>query len=82
MIPRWLSKADVKDGLKPATAEMGLAELREANKCIRLLEMENNVLRRAAAYLGRGINPKGSDARLGDNQSVLPCGAARGCCYA
>jgi transposase-like protein len=37
---------------------MESAELREANKRIRLLEMENEVLRRAAVYLGRGINPK------------------------
>jgi len=58
VIRRWLAKADVEDGLKPATAVMESAELREANKRIRLLEMENEVLRRAAVYLGRGINPK------------------------
>ncbi len=58
VIRRWLAKADVEDGLKPATAAMESAELREANKRIRLLEMENEVLRRAAVYLGRGINPK------------------------
>lgn len=58
VIRRWLAKADSEDGLKPATAEMDSAELREANKRIRLLEMENEVLRRAAVYLGRGINPK------------------------
>jgi transposase-like protein len=34
------------------------AELREARKRIRLLEQENEVLRRAAAYLARDINPK------------------------
>ena len=34
------------------------AQLREANKRIRLLEQENEVLRRAAVYLGRGVNPK------------------------
>jgi hypothetical protein len=32
--------------------------LREANKRIRLLEQENEVLRRAAVYLVRGVNPK------------------------
>ncbi len=58
MIRRWLAKADVEDSLKPATAAMESAESREANKRIRLLEMENGVLRRAAVYLGRGINPK------------------------
>jgi len=30
-------------------------ELREAKKRIRLLEQENEVLRRAAAYLSRGV---------------------------
>ncbi len=35
---------------------MESAELREANKRIRLLELDNEVLRRAAVYLGRGIN--------------------------
>ena len=58
VIRRWLAKADIEDGLKPVTAVMESAELREANKRIRLLEMENEVLRRAAVYLGRGINPK------------------------
>ncbi len=47
-IRRWVAKADVEDGLKPATSAQESAELREANKRIRLLEMENEVLRRAA----------------------------------
>jgi transposase len=35
------------------------AELRDAKKRIRLLEQENEVLRRAAAYLGQASAPKG-----------------------
>jgi transposase-like protein len=35
------------------------AELREARRRIRLLEQENEVLRRAAAYLGQANLPKG-----------------------
>ena len=58
VIRRWLAKADVEDGLRPASAAMESAELRKACKRIRLQEMENEVLRRAAVYLGRGINPK------------------------
>ena len=58
VIRRWFAKADVEDGLGPVAAAMESAERREANKRIRLLEMENEVLRRAAVYLGRGINPK------------------------
>jgi transposase len=34
------------------------AELRELKKRNRLLEQENEVLRRAAAYLSRDVNPK------------------------
>ena len=32
VIRRWLAKADIEDGLKPVTAAMESAELREANK--------------------------------------------------
>lgn len=59
----WLTKADVKEGHKPGVTAAEQAELREARKKIRLLEQENEVLRRAAAYLSQanlklGQNPK------------------------
>lgn len=49
----WLAKADVEDGVKPGVTSAENAELREARKKIRLLEQENEVLRRAAAYLSQ-----------------------------
>lgn len=52
----WLVKADRADA--PAGDNRSAAELREAKKRIRLLEQENEVLRRAAVYLSRDINPK------------------------
>ena len=52
----WLTKADRAD--TPAGDNRSAAELREAKKRIRLLEQENEVLRRAAAYLSRDINSK------------------------
>ncbi len=52
----WLAKADRADA--PAEDNRSAAELREAKKRIRLLEQENEVLRRAAAYLARDLNPK------------------------
>ncbi|MCG3773559.1 MAG: hypothetical protein JW395_0367 [Nitrospira sp.] len=58
VILRPVAKADIEDGLKPPSCVQESAELREANKRIRLLEMENEILRRAAVYLRRGINPK------------------------
>ena len=57
----WMRQADVEDGLKPGTTGGENAELREARKRIRLLEQENEVLRRAAAYLSQAHLPgKGS----------------------
>ena len=53
----WLRQADVEDGLKPGTTATDNAELREAKKRIRLLEQENEVLRRAAAYLSQANLP-------------------------
>lgn len=46
----WLAKADIEDGVKPGVTAVESAELREARKRIRLLEQENEVLRRASAY--------------------------------
>ena len=53
----WLRSADVEDGLKPGMNSAEAAELREAKKRIRLLEQENEVLRRAAAYLSQAMLP-------------------------
>ncbi|MGJ3225864.1 IS3 family transposase [Micromonospora aurantiaca (nom. illeg.)] len=52
---KWLRQADVDAGAVPGTTGTESAELREARKRIRLLEQENEVLRRAAAYLSRRI---------------------------
>ncbi len=49
----WLRQADVEDGVRPGTTAAENAELREAKRKIRLLEQENEVLRRAAAYLSQ-----------------------------
>ncbi len=60
-LSNWMKAADVEDGLKPGTTAADNAELREAKKRIRLLEQENEVLRRAAAYLSQAHLPgKGS----------------------
>ena len=49
-LTNWMKAADVEDGVKPGTTAAENADLREARKRIRLLEQENEVLRRAAAY--------------------------------
>jgi transposase len=55
---RWLKLADIEDGVRPGTPAAESAELREAKKRIRLLEQENEILRRAAAFFAREITPK------------------------
>lgn len=56
-LQNWMRAADVEDGLKPGTSAVENAELREAKNRIRLLEQENEVLRRAAAYLSQAHLP-------------------------
>lgn len=57
----WLHVADVEDAHRPGVTRAESEQLREANRRIRLLEQENEVLRRAAAYLSQAHLPgKGS----------------------
>lgn len=55
----WIKKADIEDGARPGVTAAESAETRELKKRVRLLEQENEVLRRAAAYLGQANLPKG-----------------------
>jgi len=55
---RWLKLADVDDGVRPGVASQESAELREVKKRNRVLEQENEILRRAAAYFARELPPK------------------------
>ncbi|MGW1412552.1 IS3 family transposase [Streptomyces sp. NPDC002403] len=57
-LSKWLRRANTDEGGRPATASGESAELREARKRIRLLEQENEVLRRAAANLSQANLPK------------------------
>ena len=63
-LSQWRRAADVEDGVKPGGTSDQLAELRELKRRNRLLEQENEMLRRAAAYLSQAQLPgKGSTAR-------------------
>ena len=53
----WMKKADVEDGAKPGLTSEQSAENRALRKRLRLLEQENEVLRRAAAYLSQANLP-------------------------
>jgi transposase len=58
-LSKWMRKADVEDGVRPGATGDQLAELRELKRRNRLLEQENEVLRRAAAYLSQANLPGG-----------------------
>src|SRR5712691_8536387 len=55
---RWIRRAEIEDGVREGLTLAEEAEIRELKKRNRLLEQENEVLRRAAIYLGQGLNPK------------------------
>lgn len=55
---RWVKRAEIEQGTREGLTLAEEAEIRELRKRNRLLEQENEVLRRAAIYLGQGINPK------------------------
>lgn len=58
-LSKWLRQAAIDDGERPGATTVESAENRELKRRVRLLEQENEVLRRAAAYLGQASIPKG-----------------------
>ena len=54
---RWLKLADVEDGVRLGVTTVEAVELRDAKKRIRVLEQENEILRRAA-FFARESLPK------------------------
>lgn len=60
-LSKWLRRAAIEDGTRPGQTREESAELAELRRRNRLLEQENGVLRRAAAYLSQAHLPgKGS----------------------
>lgn len=47
----WLKRADIDDGVRPGVTTAESAELRELRRCNRLLEQEQEVLRRHSRLL-------------------------------
>lgn len=54
----WMKQADIDDGVRPGLSEAERAELREVKRRNRVLEEENLILRRAAAFFAKDISPK------------------------
>ena len=58
---KWMRQAEIDEGAKSGRSTGESGELRDARRRIKLLEQENEVLRRAAAYLSQANLPgKGS----------------------
>ena len=54
----WLQRADIEEGIRPGVTEAQAAENRELRKRNRVLEQENEILRRAAAYFAKEMPSK------------------------
>ncbi len=57
-LANWLRKADIEDGNRPGITRADSDELRELRKRNKLLEQENEILRRAAAFFARELPPQ------------------------
>lgn len=52
-LSNWLKAAGVEEGTRPGVSRDAAEELRQLRRRAKLLEQENDVLRRAAAYLSQ-----------------------------
>jgi transposase len=57
-VRRWVKQADVDDGVTAGQTSTEQSELVQLRRKARRLEMENEILRRAAAYFAAGSLPK------------------------
>jgi len=57
-VRRWMQQADIDDGIKDGLTSAEQAEIVQLRRDKRRLEMENEILRRAAAYFARDQLPK------------------------
>ena len=57
-VRRWMRQADIDDGVRDGLTTAEQTELVQLRRKTRRLEMENEILRRAAAYFARDALPK------------------------
>jgi transposase len=57
-VQRWMRQADVDDGIRGGLTTSEQNELVQLRRDKRRLEMENEILRRAAAYFAKEALPK------------------------
>ena len=54
----WLRKADIEDGVRPGMKQAETEELRGLKHRLKVVEQENEILRRAATYFAKQLPPK------------------------
>ena len=57
-VRRWMRQADIDDGVRDGKTSAEQSELVQLRRDKRRLEMENEILRRAAAYFASATLPK------------------------
>ena len=57
-VRRWVRQADFDDGIRGGQTTAEQSELVQLRREKRRLEMENEILRRAAAYFAKDVLPK------------------------
>ena len=57
-VKRWKRQADIDEGIKDGLTSAEQAEAVQLRRQVRRLEMENEILRRAAAYFAKETLPK------------------------
>jgi transposase-like protein len=57
-VKRWKRQADIDEGIKDGLTSAEQAETVQLRRHVRRLEMENEILRRAAAYFAKDTLPK------------------------
>lgn len=57
-VRRWMRQADIDDGIKDGLTTAEQSEMVQLRRDKRRLEMENEILRRAAAYFAKDALPK------------------------
>jgi transposase len=57
-VRRWVRQAEIDDGVRDGLTSAEQAEIVQLRRTTRGLEMENEILRRAAAYFAKDALPK------------------------